>query len=49
VAYKVAAELGPRFLDALDDCESTIAENVATNLYERHIRPLFPPNKTQDK
>lgn len=41
VGYKVAAELGPRFLAALEQCESTIAENVTANLYDRHIRPLF--------
>jgi hypothetical protein len=45
VGYKVAAEMGPRFLDALDQYESTIAENVATNLYDRHIRPLFLEGK----
>ncbi|MGE5296922.1 MAG: hypothetical protein ACM3VT_19035, partial [Solirubrobacterales bacterium] len=44
VGYKVAAELGPRFLAALDRHEPIIAENVATNLYDRHIRPLFVPS-----
>jgi len=41
VAYKVAAEMGPRFLNALEKYEPTIAENVTANIYERHIRPLF--------
>jgi hypothetical protein len=41
VGYKVAAEMGPRFLSALDQYEPIIAENVTANLYERHIRPLF--------
>jgi hypothetical protein len=41
VAYKIAAELGPRFTDALRSYESTIAPQVTTNLYKRHIRPLF--------
>lgn len=41
VGYKVAAEMGPRFLNALEQYEPIIAENVTTNLYERHIRPLF--------
>ncbi len=41
VGYRVAAEMGPRFLGALEQCESTIARNVTANLYERHIRPLF--------
>jgi hypothetical protein len=41
VAYKIAAELGPRFTDVLDEYEPTIAQQVTTNIYERHIRPLF--------
>jgi len=41
VGYKIAAELGPRFTDALDKYESTIAEQVTTNIYDRHICPLF--------
>jgi len=41
VGYKVAAEMGPRFTEALDKYEAVIAENVTANLYERHIRPLF--------
>jgi hypothetical protein len=41
VAYKIAAEMGPRFTDALQRYESTIAPQVMTNLHERHIRPLF--------
>lgn len=45
VGYKVAAEMGPRFLGALEQYEPTIAENVTANLYERHIRPLFLEDK----
>lgn len=41
VGYKVAAEMGPRFLNALETYEPTIAEQVTTNLYDRHIRHLF--------
>jgi len=41
VAYKVAAEMGTRFSDALDKHEDIIAENVTENIYERHIKPLF--------
>jgi hypothetical protein len=44
VGYKVAAEMGPRFLTALRQYERTIAENVTANLYERHIRPVFLPD-----
>jgi hypothetical protein len=41
VSFKVAAELGDAYLDALARCEERIAKNVAYNLLERHIRPLF--------
>jgi hypothetical protein len=43
VAYKIAAKLGRRYLSMLATCEICIARNVTTNLYERHIRPLFLP------
>lgn len=41
VGYKVAAQLGERFVAQLEACEESIAPNVTGNLYERHIRPLF--------
>ena len=41
VGYKVAAELGERYLQALEQNEQSIAKNVTENLYERHIKPLF--------
>jgi hypothetical protein len=41
VGYKVAAEMGPRFIEALDKHEAIIAENVTANIHEKHIRPLF--------
>jgi hypothetical protein len=41
VGYKIAAQMGERYLKMLDACQATIARNVTTNLYERHIRPLF--------
>ena len=41
VGYKVAAEMGTRFTDALVRYEDTVAENVAENIYERHIKPVF--------
>ena len=43
VAYKLAAELGPRYLDALDACEEHVARNVRDNLYHRHLARLFVP------
>ena len=41
VAYKVAAEMGEDYLDALDRFEAVIAENVTVNIYERHLRRVF--------
>jgi hypothetical protein len=41
VAYKVAAEMGDRYLDALDRFETVIAENVMENIYERHLKRIF--------
>ena len=41
VGYKIAAEMGTRFTDALRKHEKIIAQNVAENIYDRHIRPVF--------
>ncbi len=41
VGYKVAAELGTQYTDALDKHAAMVAENVGQNILERHIRPLF--------
>jgi len=41
VGYKIAAKMGERYTKMLDACEDTIARNVTTNLFERHIKPLF--------
>lgn len=41
VGYKIAAEMGERFTNALERHEEIIARNVAENIYERHIRPIF--------
>lgn len=41
VGYKVAAQMGERYLKLLEACEETIAKNVTENLYERHLKPLF--------
>jgi hypothetical protein len=41
VGYKLAAEMGPRFLDALAKYETTVAEQVTANIHDRHIRPLL--------
>ncbi len=41
VGYKIAAKQGARYLEALRANEATIARNVTTNLFERHLKPLF--------
>jgi hypothetical protein len=41
VGFKVAAKMGDRYLDALEANEEIVARNVNTNLFERHIRPIF--------
>ena len=41
VGYKIAAKMGRRYLDMLDACEESISRNVTTNLYDRHIKPIF--------
>jgi hypothetical protein len=41
VGFKVAAKMGDRYLKALESNEDVVARNVTTNLFERHIKPLF--------
>jgi hypothetical protein len=41
VGYKIAAQMGDRYLRLLEACEPTIAKNVTGNLYDRHLKPLF--------
>jgi hypothetical protein len=41
LAYKIAAEMGPRYFNALAKYENIIARNVTENIYDRHVRPLF--------
>lgn len=41
VGFKVAAKMGDRYLKALELNEEVVARNVTTNLYERHIKPVF--------
>ncbi len=41
VGFKVAAKMGERYTKELDQHEDVIAKNVTTNLWERHIRPVF--------
>jgi hypothetical protein len=44
VGYKIAAKMGARYLEALEQNEACVARNVTQNLYERHLRPLFGRN-----
>jgi hypothetical protein len=41
VGYKIAAEMGTRYLAALARHRPLIAARVTANLYEKHIKPLF--------
>jgi len=41
VGFKIAAKKGNSYLDLLDEYKVEISRNVKTNLFERHIRPLF--------
>jgi hypothetical protein len=45
IAFKIAAEMGERFLNAVKDNEATVGQNVTYNLLERHIRPIFGETK----
>ena len=42
VGYKIAAEMGEEFLRALEEHREVVAKNVTVNLYERHIKAVFP-------
>ena len=41
VGYKVAAELGDRYYNALKEFEADVSRNVTENLWQRHVKPLF--------
>lgn len=41
VAFKIAANMGCRYLNLLEANEDVIARNVTHNLYTRHIGPVF--------
>ena len=41
VGYKVAAEKGSRYLQAVDANRAIVGRLVTENLFEKHIRPLF--------
>lgn len=39
--YKIAAEFGDTYFNALDKYKDIIAKNVTENIFDRHIKPLF--------
>jgi hypothetical protein len=41
VGFKIAAKMGPKYLEALEANEEVVAKNVTANLWERHIKPVF--------
>ncbi len=41
IAFKIAAEMGNRYISALEKNEKIIGVNVTTNILKRHIEPLF--------
>ncbi len=41
ISYKIAAEMGTEFMDALDHYREPIEEQVYTNLFDRHLRRIF--------
>jgi len=41
VAFRVAAKMGSRYLEALAKHETSVSRNVTANLWERHLAPLL--------
>ncbi len=41
IGFKIAAEMGDRFTDLIEDCRASIEAHVRDNLLRRHIGPLF--------
>lgn len=41
VAFKLAAEAGPKFTDLLKQHDESVGAAVTGNLWERHLKPLF--------
>jgi len=41
VSFKVAGEIGTRYLDAIRSHRESVSRNVTQNLWERHLKPLF--------
>ncbi len=41
VAFRIAAEMGDRYYDALEEFEPVIRQNVQENIFERHLKRVF--------
>lgn len=41
VSFKIAAEMGDRYLNALNKYQSEISKNVSYNVFDRHIKAVF--------
>jgi hypothetical protein len=41
ISFRLAAEMGDRFTDLLEENRETIETHVTDNLLRRHISPLF--------
>lgn len=41
IGYKIAAEMGTVFKDALDENKEVVGRYVQNNIFDRHIKPLF--------
>jgi hypothetical protein len=41
VGFKVAAQMGDRYIHALEKFEPVIAKNVTENLFDRHLKRIF--------
>jgi tagaturonate epimerase len=41
VGYKIAAQLGERYLSALKKHDEIIGHNVTENIFSRHLKPIF--------
>jgi len=41
VGFRIAAELGKEFINALKDNRESVARNVRGNLFERHLTPII--------
>ncbi len=41
VAFRIAAEMGDTYIDALEEFEPVVAQNVTANIFERHLKQVF--------